>query len=95
MTPVNKEQTDWQPAPLKKARCLLGIAVVASSLIVIAMTTHLVWPGFRHHAHAGHWMKILTLSAPALWPAGSPMRHPETMHPSIDLRFSPGVEHVP
>jgi hypothetical protein len=40
-------------------------------------------------------MKILTLSAPALWPAGSPMRHPETVHPAIDLRHIPGVERSP
>ena len=86
---------DWPPAPLHKARWLLGTAIIASSLIAIAMAIHLVGHGSGQHAVAGRWMKTLTLSAPALRPAGSPMRHPETVHPAVDLRFVPGMETGP
>ncbi len=95
MRPTTKQTTNWQPAPLRQAGCLLGVAIVLSGLILIAMVTHLTWLGSRHHADAGRWMKTLTLSAPALWPAGSPMRHPETVHPAIDLGHIPGMERSP
>lgn len=95
MRPTTTQGTDWQPAPLGQARRLLGIAIVASGLVLIAVVMHLAWLGSRHHADVGPWMKILTLSAPALWPAGSPMRHPETVHPAIDLRHIPGLERSP
>jgi hypothetical protein len=95
MTPAKKESMDWPPAPLHKARRLLGTVLIASSLIAIALATHLAWHNSGHHAAAANWMRTLTLSAPALWPAGSPMRHPETVHPAVDLRFVPGMETVP
>ena len=95
MMPAKKESMDWQPAPLHKARWLLGTAIIVSSLIAIAMAAHLVWHDSEHHAVAGSWMKTLALSAPALWPAGSPMRHPETVHPAVDLRLVPGMETAP
>ncbi|MGD9611197.1 MAG: hypothetical protein AB7U59_17505 [Desulfovibrionaceae bacterium] len=41
------------------------------------------------------WMQTFALSRPALGPAGSSDRHPETLHPGIDLRITPGLEGTP
>ena len=41
------------------------------------------------------WMNAMSLYAPALWTAGSPMRHPETLHPGVDLRFGAGLVTAP
>lgn len=82
-------------APLHGARRLLTIALVVSTAMVLAIAADL-WlraPDRNKAAHA--WMQALTLSAPALWPAGSALRHPEMAHPAVDLRFTPGLAAEP
>lgn len=66
--------------------CLLLSAVIAADL-------RLRVPGQADPAVV--WMRGLALSAPALWTAGSPSRHPETIHPGVDLRFAAGLERSP
>ncbi|MCB2144978.1 MAG: hypothetical protein KQI81_00795 [Deltaproteobacteria bacterium] len=83
------------PAPCRGARRLLIIAITASMLLGIATAADLL----RRIAHqddgASAWMRTMNFSAPALWTAGSPMRHPETVHPGVDLRFSAGLVTAP
>ena len=89
------EKNHWYPAPCQGAQRLLIIAIIATLLVVFATATDL-WLRVSHQDDtASAWMKGLTLSAPALWTAGSPMRHPETVHPGVDLRFTPGLGAVP
>ena len=95
MQPAPHEKNQRWPAPCRDARRLLQVTVILSGLIVLVTAAHLLWQGSRHHACAGRWMNALALSAPALWTAGSPKRHPETLHPGIDLRFTAGMEIVP
>ena len=80
------------PAPCKGAGLLVAIAVAVTSLIVFSLVADLLIQKNQGPAAACRWMKSLALSSPALWSAGTPLRHPETMHPAIDLRHSAGVE---
>lgn len=80
------------PAPCKGAGLLVAIAVAATALIVFSLAADLLIRKNHGPTAAGRWMKSLALSAPALESAGTPLRHPETVHPSIDLRYTAGVE---
>ena len=83
------------PAPCTQARRLLLGVAVTTCLLVLAVGSHLLGHHLDEQAAAEKWMRALTLSAPALWPAGSPLRHPETVHAGVDLRFAVGVEILP
>ena len=80
------------PAPCKGASLLIKIAVAATALIVFCLAADLLIRKNQGPTAAGRWMKSLALSSPALWSAGTPLRHPETVHPAIDLRHIAGVE---
>jgi hypothetical protein len=69
----------------------VGIVILLLALLGVDLFFRL--PGQTKEAEL--WMERFSLSTPALWTAGSPMRHPETVHPGVDLRFSPGLEFVP
>jgi hypothetical protein len=90
-----EEKNHQQPAPCRAARRLLIITISASMLLVLVTATDLLLRVAHQDDSAGAWMKAMTLSAPALWTAGSPERHPETVHPGVDLRFSAGLETAP
>jgi hypothetical protein len=83
------------PAPLRGARCLLTIALVACAAIVLALVVDLRLRAPDRDNAARAWMQALNLSAPALWPAGTVLRHPEMMHAGVDLRFAPGLADEP
>lgn len=85
----------WYPAPCQNARRLLIIAISTTLFVVLAVGADLFLRVPHQGFTASQWMKELKLSAPALWTAGTPMRHPETIHPGVDLRFSPGLEISP
>ena len=85
----------WHPAPCRGAQRLLIIAISATLLVGFAMAADLLLRAAHQDNSAGAWMNALTLSAPALWTAGAPMRHPETVNAGIDLRFCAGVEISP
>jgi hypothetical protein len=74
---------------------LLIIAIGASALVALATAADLFSRGGPQDDAAGVWMQAMALSTPALWPAGSPVRHPETVHPGVDLRFCAGVATAP
>ena len=96
MQPAPEEKNHRQPAPCRGARRLLMVAVSASMLLVLTTAADLLLRNARQDdGGAGAWMKAMTLSAPALWTAGSPMRHPETVHPGVELRFSAGLVTAP
>jgi hypothetical protein len=80
------------PAPCKGAGLLVAIAVAATALVVFSLAADLLIRKDQGATVAGRWMKSLALSAPALWSAGTPLRHPETVHPGIDLRYTAGME---
>lgn len=89
------EKNSPYPAPCRGARRLLTIAVISGMLLLFATATDLSLRQVRQDDGAGAWMKAMALSAPALWTAGSPMRHPETAHPGVDLRFTAGLVTAP
>ena len=95
MTSASIEKKVGQPAPCKNARNLLVGLVAVTGLFVLTVGVHLLQRTHYEQQTAGKWMRTLSLSAPALWPAGSPMRHPETVHPGVDLRFVIGMEITP
>ena len=90
-----EEKNHQQPAPCRGARRLLMVAATATMLLVLATAADLLLRAAHQDDSAGAWMKAMTLSAPALWTAGSPERHPETVHPGVDLRFSAGLVTAP
>ena len=85
------ERQRQRPAICRGARGLLAITVSISLVTILVVAAAML---LRVHPRAvsGAWMEALTLSAPALRSAGDPIRHPETMHPSIDLRYCVGLE---
>jgi hypothetical protein len=83
------------PAPCRGARRLLIIAIGASLLLMVTIVADQSLRVGHAHDSARAWMKAMRLSAPALWTAGSPMRHPETLHPGVDLRFGAGLVAAP
>ena len=89
------EHNERWPAPCKRAGRLLVVAAIATGLIILFVGIHLNVPTVDQRESAPKWMQALTLSAPALWPAGSPLRHPETLHPGVDLRHTVGSENQP
>jgi hypothetical protein len=93
LPPVDK--SDPCPAPCQGARYLLGIAITLTVLIGLAISADRLRRMPSHQETTTAWVAALPLSGPAWWPAGSPMRHPEMVHPGVDLRFSPGLVIVP
>ena len=102
MNPADVSMTDspnashhpW-PAPCRGARRLLILVMVVVGLFIAPIAADLT--GRRHKGShpAGVWIRALALSAPALGTAGSPLRHPEMVHPGVDLRFAVGLEVPP
>lgn len=95
MKPSVDEKSHWWPAPCRGARRLLWITILITGLILLTTAADLWWKGSHRHAADIKWMNTFSLSSPALWPAGSPLRHPETVHPAVDLRFFAGAEIEP
>ena len=95
MEHLPEEKNHRQPAPCQGARRLLTIAILVSVLVVLVAAADGLLRAPHQDEAARVWMNALALSAPALWVAGSPMRHPETVHPGVDLRYSPGVGTAP
>jgi hypothetical protein len=89
------EKKNRNPAPCRGARRLLIVAVSFSALLVLVTAADVMLRAAHQNDRASAWMKAMTLSAPALWTAGSPMRHPETLHPGVDLRFGAGLVTTP
>jgi hypothetical protein len=95
MEHLPEAKTRRPTAPCRGARRLLTVAILAATLVILAAGADWLLRVPRQDRSAGTWMKALSLSAPALHAAGSPLRHPETVHPAVDLRFSPGLETAP
>ena len=95
MNPEPAKKDNRHPAPCQGARRLLTVAIFASALVVLVAAADWLLRAPHQDEAARAWMNELTLSAPALWVAGSTMRHPETVHPGVDLRFAPGLGTVP
>ena len=71
----------------------LLIIVIGTCLLAALAVAGDLWVRPPHPSAASAvWMRALSLTRPALWPAGDPRRHPETTHPGVDLRFSIGLE---
>jgi hypothetical protein len=83
------------PAACRGARRLLVVVLGTSLLMAMGLTADLLLRSVYQADEAKIWMRALSLSTPALWPAGSPGRHPETIHPAVDLHFAAGLESVP
>ena len=82
------------PAPCQgAARLLIAAAVVV--LLAAAAVGGDLWRGAHQPDGDPAWLQAFRRSAPALWTAGSPRRHPETLHPAVDLRFRYGLERLP
>jgi hypothetical protein len=89
------EKRDFHLHPFRFARQLLTIAIVFSIMVVLTIAADIIFRSSHQDENARAWMQALTLSAPALWSAGTPMRHPETMHPGVALEFIPGMVSMP
>ena len=91
---IDRQRHPW-PAPCRGARRLLATAVIVTGLCALVAAAGILRNISGQHETAAAWMKVLTLSAPAVWTAGSPMRHPEMSHPGVDLRFTIHTELAP
>lgn len=83
------------PAPCRGARRLLIFALAVVVLVLVPMAVDLTRRRHEPNHPAGVWIRALALSAPALGTAGSPLRHPEMVHPGVDPRFTVGMEVAP
>jgi len=95
MPPSLAEKKVRCPAPCRGARRLLIIAISTSMLLVLAIAADLSLRVDHQDDSASAWMRAMALSTPALWTAGSPMRHPEMLHPAVEVRFSAGLVTAP
>lgn len=79
------------PASCHFARGLFYGSVGFCLLVTMAIGMHLCLrsPGAESAALV---MEAFSLSEFSLWPAGSPRRNPETVHPGVDLRLIPVAE---
>ena len=90
--PQRTDQTGGIPAPCHGARMLLGLMVGVCFFCLLLVGMDQLVTGPRPEMRAGKWIARFHLSGPALWPAGTVRRHPETRHPGIDLRCCAGLE---
>jgi hypothetical protein len=67
----------------------VALALGLPLLIAAAIGTDIRWRAGLADRAAVLWFERLDLSLPALWPAGTPRRHPETLWPGVDLRLMP------
>ena len=84
-----------QPLPFGFARRLLILSIIFSMFVALAIAMDISVRSSHQADRSREWMQALNLSAPALWPAGTPMRHPEAMHPGVVLEFAPGLVSAP
>lgn len=75
--------------PLRRARRLAALALLLPLGTVAAIGGDILLRAADQDRVAIEWMQRLDLSLPALWPAGTPQRHPETLSPAVDLRLTP------
>jgi len=68
-------------------------------LAVLALVVIMFADGVLRARQADHqallWFNTLDLSSVALYPSGTPQRHPETLWPGMGARFSPGLPGLP
>ena len=83
------------PAPCRGARHLLAGVIGACLVMILVVGADLLLRSPDQAADSGIWVHIFSLSSPALRSAGTPDRHPETIHPAVDLRFAAGLETAP
>ena len=83
------------PAPCRTARCILIIMAAVSLLAGALPAADLLLRSRDQDRPAAQWMAALHLFAPALDAAGTSRRHPETLHPAVDLRFMAGIGEWP
>ncbi|MBR9981093.1 MAG: hypothetical protein KFF50_08710 [Desulfatitalea sp.] len=84
------------PAPCRGARWILIVVITVSFLAPLTVTAVRLMPRSACLEKAViPWVKGLALSGAALWTAGTPDRHPETVHPAVDLRGCAGLEATP
>ncbi len=94
MKSLPMKKKDSPPAPCRFAQWLLYGSTGFCLLVMVAIGTHL-WLRSPGPESAVLAIKTFSLSETALWPAGSPKRSPETLHPGVDLRLIPVPEIEP
>ncbi len=91
---MRQSEATPHPAPCHGAGRLLFVAVAVTLLTGAAVAGDL-WCWSRHrNDRPAAWLQLLQRTTPALWPAGTVRRHPETRHPAVDLRFGYGLEEL-
>ena len=80
------------PAPCRGARGMLVLTLLIVLLTILFVIGDRLTTGPHPEDRAGGWISHFHLSGPALWPAGTPARHPETGHPGVDPRCCAGLE---
>ena len=83
------------PAPCRGARNLLAGVIGACLVILLGVGADMLLRAPDQAADSGIWVHIFSFSSPALHSPGTPGRHPETIHPAVDLRFAAGLETAP
>lgn len=80
------------PAPCRVARWIIGLSlgIALLGLGLVGMDQLTADP--RPESQTGLWMTRFQLATPALWPAGTPQRHPATVHPGVNLQYCAGME---
>jgi hypothetical protein len=78
-----------RPPSSRWARWCVILALGLPLLIATAIVTDNRRRARQADQAAALWFERLDLSLPALWPAGTPQRHPETLWPGVDLRLMP------
>jgi hypothetical protein len=70
---------------------LIAISLALSLLLPVLLGADMFFRARRQHEPAAQWINRLDLSGPALWPAGTALRHPDLMISAVDERPGPSL----
>lgn len=87
MHPHSVFPTAWGRRAMASMIIAAGLTLLPAMLLCVDYAARA-----RRQVHtAEHWMRELDLSAPAFWPSGTALRHPETVLRAVDLRHAPSL----
>jgi hypothetical protein len=89
------DQQGMERALCRGAGRLLLFSLITVLLLSAAIASDLLFRKSPQTQETEERMVLFSPFASALWTSGSQMRHPETTHPAVALRFAPGLECPP
>jgi hypothetical protein len=88
---LNATEHAFFDSPGRPAGRLIALSLALSLLLPVLLGADMFFRARRQHEPAAQWINQLDLSGPALWPAGTALRHPDLMIRAVDERPGPSL----